>query len=41
MLAETVMPIVGLTTDEFLLYLMAIASEADRMELVLTARDVQ
>jgi hypothetical protein len=41
MLAEVVLPTIGLTADEFLIYLMAIASEADRMELVLTARDVQ
>jgi hypothetical protein len=34
-------PLEGLTHDEFVIYLMAVASEADRMELVLTARDVQ
>jgi hypothetical protein len=41
LLAEAVAPLVGLTQDEFVVYLMAVASEADRMELVLTAQDVQ
>jgi hypothetical protein len=41
LLAEAVVPLIALTEDEFVTYLMAVASEADRMELVLTARDVQ
>ena len=41
MRAEAVAPTVELTADEFVVYLMAVASEADRMELVLTAQDVQ
>jgi len=41
MLAEAVAPLIGLTQDEFVTYLMAVAAEADRMELVLTAQDVQ
>jgi hypothetical protein len=41
LLAEAVASLVGLTQDEFVVYLMAVASEADRMELVLTAQDVQ
>jgi hypothetical protein len=41
LLAEAVVPLIALTEEEFLTYLMAVASEADRMELVLTARDVQ
>jgi hypothetical protein len=41
LLAEAVAPLVGLTQNEFVVYLMAVASEADRMELVLTAQDVQ
>lgn len=41
LIAEAVAPNIGLTDDEFQTYLMAVASEADRMELVLTGRDVQ
>ena len=41
MLAEAVAPLIALTQDEFVIYLMAVAAEADRMELVLTAQDVQ
>ena len=39
--AEAVAPLIGLTEAEFEIYLKAVASEADRMELVLTAQDVQ
>ncbi len=41
LLAETVAPAIELAQDEFVTYLLAVASEADRMELVLTAQDVQ
>ena len=41
LLAEAVAPLIGLTQEEFVTYLTAVASEADRMELVLTAQDVQ
>jgi hypothetical protein len=41
MLAEAVASTIALTQDEFVTYLIAVASEADRMELVLTAQDVQ
>jgi hypothetical protein len=41
LLAEAVAPLIGLTQEEFVVYLMAVGSEADRMELVLTAQDVQ
>lgn len=41
LIAEAVAPTIGLTEDEFLTYLLAVAAEADRMELVLTAQDVQ
>ncbi len=41
LIAEAVAPAAGLTGDEFLVYLRAVAAEADRMELVLTGRDVQ
>jgi hypothetical protein len=41
MIAEAVAPAIGLTKAEFLAYLRAVATEADRMELVLTGRDVQ
>lgn len=41
LLAEAVAPLVELTQGEFVTYLTAVAAEADRMELVLTARDVQ
>jgi hypothetical protein len=41
LVAEAVAPAVGLTGAEFLVYLRAVAAEADRMELVLTGRDVQ
>jgi hypothetical protein len=40
LLAEAVAPLMGLTEQEFEVYLLAVASEADRMELVLTAQDV-
>jgi len=41
LIAEAVAPNIGLTEGEFQTYLLAVASEADRMELVLTGRDVQ
>ena len=41
LIAEAVAPNIGLTGEEFQVYLLAVASEADRMELVLTGRDVQ
>jgi hypothetical protein len=41
LLAEAVAPAIGLTQEEFVVYLRAVAAEADRMELVLTGRDVQ
>lgn len=41
LIAEAIAPTVGLTETEFLVYLRAVAAEADRMELVLTGRDVQ
>jgi hypothetical protein len=41
LVAEAVAPACGLTEAEFLVYLTAVAREADRMELVLTGRDVQ
>jgi hypothetical protein len=40
-IAEAVMPTETLTSEEFEAYLLAVASEADRMELVLTGRDQQ
>lgn len=41
LIAEAIAPTIGLTETEFLVYLRAVAAEADRMELVLTGRDVQ
>lgn len=41
LIAEAVAPKIGLTDAEFETYLVAVAAEADRMELVLTGRDVQ
>jgi len=41
LLVEATAPMVGLTPDEFVVYLRAVASEADRLELLLTQRDVQ
>lgn len=41
LVAEAVAPLIGLTRNEFLVYLQAVAAEADRMELVLTGKDVQ
>ena len=41
LVAEATAPKISLTQDEFLTYLRAVAAEADRMELVLTGRDVQ
>ena len=41
LVAEAVAPKLGLTQEEFQIYLLAVASEADRMEQVLTGRDVQ
>jgi len=41
LLAEAAVPKVGLTPEEFKIYLRAIASEADRLELVFTGQDVQ
>ena len=41
LIAEAIAPTMGLTETEFLVYLRAVAAEADRMELVLTGRDVQ
>jgi hypothetical protein len=40
LLAEAVAPTIALSGDEFETYLLAVATEADRMELVLTAQDV-
>jgi hypothetical protein len=40
LVAEAVAPAIGLTVEEFLVYLRAVAAEADRIELVLTGRDV-
>src|SRR5687767_9734227 len=39
LIAEAIAPKYGLTNDEFLIYLRVVATEADRMELVLTGRD--
>ena len=41
LIAEAVAPKIGLTDAEFETYLLAVAAEAERMELVLTGRDVQ
>jgi hypothetical protein len=41
LLAEARVPKHGLKPDEFRIYLMAVATEADRLELMLTGRDVQ
>ena len=41
LLAEAAVPKIGLTADEFKIYLHAVASEADRLELVFTGRDAQ
>jgi hypothetical protein len=41
LIAEALAPTIGLTETEFLVYLRAVAAEADRMELVLTGRDIQ
>jgi hypothetical protein len=41
LLAEAAVPKIGLTGDEFKIYLRAVASEADRLELVFTGRDAQ
>jgi hypothetical protein len=41
LIAEAIAPVAGLTEAEFLVYLRAVAAEADRMELVLTGKDVQ
>ena len=41
LVAEAVAPLLGLTEQEFRVYLTAVAAEADRMELVLTGKDVQ
>jgi hypothetical protein len=41
LIAEATAPSIGLTEAEFLVYLRAVAAEADRMELVLTGRDAQ
>lgn len=41
LLAEAVAPTIALSNEEFVTYLLAVAVEADRMELVLTATDVQ
>lgn len=40
LLAEAVAPAIALTHEEFVTYLSAVAAEADRLELVLTAQDV-
>jgi hypothetical protein len=40
LLAEAVAPPIALTHEEFVTYLTAVAAQADRMELVLTAQDV-
>ncbi len=39
--AEAAVPKAGLTTDEMRRYLRVVAAGADRLELVLTGRDVQ
>jgi hypothetical protein len=41
LLAEAVAPTLDLSQEEFLVYLMAVASEADRMELVISAQNVR
>jgi hypothetical protein len=41
LVAEAVAPLFGLTDHEFRVYLTAVATEADRMELVLTGKDVR
>ena len=40
-LGETHVPAEGLTPAEFMLYLKTIAEECDRLEWVLTGRDVE
>ena len=41
LIAEAAVPKIGLTADEFRIYLHAVALEADRLELVFTERDAQ
>lgn len=41
LVAEATAPNIGLTLQEFALYLRAVAAEADRLEMIMTARDVQ
>jgi hypothetical protein len=41
LIAEAVAPMIGLADAEFVTYLLAVSAEADRMELVFTAQDVQ
>lgn len=41
LLVEATVPKAGLTSDEFRMYVQAVAVEADRLELVLTGRDEQ
>ena len=41
LVAEATAPNIGLTFPEFALYLRAVAGEADRLEMIMTARDVQ
>lgn len=41
LVAEAVAALFGLTDQEFVVYLTAAATEADRMELVLAGKDAQ
>ncbi len=41
LVGEAMVPKVGLTKEEFQLYLRAVASECDRFEYALTGRDVE
>lgn len=41
LVAEARVPKHGLTPDEFRTYVSAVATEADRLELILTGKDIQ
>jgi hypothetical protein len=41
LVGEALVPMPGLTADEFQLYLRAVAAECDRFEYLLTGRDVE
>lgn len=41
LVAEARVPKHGLTSEEFRTYVLAVASEADRLELILTGKDIQ